>query len=109
MLLLDDPLAALDPVQSRKIADMLVAPEVSAGRVVLFATHDAALVRAAATRMVCLDHGRVLADTRDLSPLAELGLPGLFDRWRRENAAAQAPAPPPPAPEPAEPPEAPAP
>ena len=82
VLLLDDPLAALDPVQGAKIASMLAAPEVSEGRVVLFSTHDAALVRAAATRIVCLEHGRVLADTRDLSVLAGSGLPDLFDRWR---------------------------
>lgn len=82
VLLLDDPLAALDPVQGAKIASMLAAPEVSEGRVVLFSTHDAALVRAAATRIVCLEHGRVLADTRDLSVLDGSGLPDLFDRWR---------------------------
>lgn len=83
VLLLDDPLAALDPVQGAKIASMLAAPEVSEGRVVLFSTHDAALVRAAATRIVCLEHGRVLADTRDLSVLDGSGLPDLFDRWRK--------------------------
>ena len=94
VLLLDDPIAALDPMQSRKIADMLVSPEVSNGRVLLFATHDAALVRAVATRVICLDHGRVLADVRDPSRLGDRGLPELFDAWR---AGAAAPAAPPPA------------
>ena len=67
VLLLDDPLAALDPLQSRKLAAMLAAPEVSQDRVLLFATHDEALVRAVATRVIRLDHGRIAEDTRDVA------------------------------------------
>ena len=67
VLLLDDPLAALDPGQSRKLAAMLAAPEVSDGRVLLFATHDEALVRAVATRVIRLDLGRIAEDTRDVA------------------------------------------
>lgn len=88
VLLLDDPLAALDPVQGAKIASMLASPEVSEGRVVLFSTHDAALVRTVATRVVCLEHGRVLADTRDLSVLDGRDLSALFDAWRGAAPAA---------------------
>lgn len=88
VLLLDDPLAALDPVQGAKIAAMLAAPEVSEGRVVLFSTHDAGFVRAAATRILCLEHGRVVADTRDLSALDGRDLPALFDQWRAAAPAA---------------------
>lgn len=87
VLLLDDPLGALDPVQAHKIAAMIAAPEVSGGRVVLFATHDAELVRAAATRVLCLDHGRVLADTRDLESLRGRDLPAMFDAWRGAGPA----------------------
>ena len=67
VLLLDDPLAALDPGQSRKLAAMLAAPEVSEGRVLLFATHNEALVRAVATRVIRLDLGRIVEDTRDVA------------------------------------------
>ena len=93
VLLLDDPTAALDPVQTAKIAAMLAAPEVSEGRVLLFATHDAALVRAAATRIVCLEHGRTVADTRDLSLLDGRDLPALFDLWRAPSGAPEGPLP----------------
>ncbi|MBQ9726131.1 MAG: ABC transporter ATP-binding protein [Kiritimatiellae bacterium] len=88
VLLLDDPLAALDPVQARKISAMVASPEVSEGRVVLFSTHDAAFVRAAATRAICLEHGRVVADARDLAPLAERDLPAMLDAWRGAAEAA---------------------
>ena len=74
VLLLDDPTAALDPVQARKIAAMVASPEVSEGRVVLFATHDAAFVRAAATRTLRLDHGRVAEDAPG-APQTEGGAP----------------------------------
>lgn len=88
VLLLDDPLADLDPVQARKIEAMVSSPEVSGGRVVVFSTHDAAFVRAAATRVICLDRGRVLADTRDPAEFTGAGLSELFDRWRGPAAAA---------------------
>ena len=70
VLLLDDPLAALDPLQSHKLATMLAAPEVSDGRVLIFATHDDELVRAVATRIIRLEHGRIAEDTRDVSCFA---------------------------------------
>ena len=70
VLLLDDPLAALDPLQSHKLTTMLAAPEVSDGRVLIFATHDDALVRAVATRIIRLEHGRIAEDTRDVSCFA---------------------------------------
>lgn len=70
VLLLDDPLAALDPLQSHRLATMLVAPEVSQGRILLFATHDEELVRAVATRVIRLEHGRIAEDTRDVACFA---------------------------------------
>ena len=79
VLLFDDPLAAADAVQARSFARLLAAPEVSDGRLVLFSTHDAGLVRAAATRVLFLERGRLAADTTNI-PLAG-SLADWFDRW----------------------------
>ena len=57
----------------------LAAPEVSDGRLVLFSTHDAGLVRAAATRVLFLERGRLAADTTSI-PIAGT-LADWFDRW----------------------------
>lgn len=62
VLLLDDPTAGADSEHSARMAALLRSPELSEGRVVLFATHDEALVRAAATRVVRLERGRVVAE-----------------------------------------------
>ena len=79
VLLFDDPLAASDPVQARRIATMIAAPELSDGRTVLFSTHDAAFVREAATRVLFLDRGRIVADTTDIPPDGSLA--DWFARW----------------------------
>lgn len=62
VLLLDDPTQGADAERSAAVAALLRAPTLSEGRVVLFATHDEPLVRAAATRVVRLDRGRVVYD-----------------------------------------------
>ena len=84
VLLFDDPLAAADAVQAREFARLLASPEEilkaqanSYG--VLFSTHDAGLVRAAATRVLFLERGRLATDTTSI-PLAG-SLADWFDRW----------------------------
>ena len=84
VLLFDDPLAAADAVQARDFARLLASPEVSEGRLVIFSTHDAGLVRAAATRALYLERGRLAADTTSI-PLAG-SLADWFDRWNQSNA-----------------------
>jgi len=84
ILLFDDPLAAADAVQARAFAKLLAAPEVSDGRLVVFSTHDAGLVRAAATRVLYLERGRLVADTASI-PIAG-SLADWFDRWSKSNA-----------------------
>ena len=84
VLLFDDPLAGVDAVQARAFASLLAAPEVSEGRLVVFSTHDADLVRAAATRVVCLERGRLLADTRRIPAAGTLA--DWFAAWSKEAA-----------------------
>ncbi len=80
VLLVDEPLGAFDPIQAQKFTSLLAAPEVSEGRVLLFATHNADLVRAAASRILFLERGRVLADVAEVPQ--DASLPELFTRWR---------------------------
>jgi len=82
ILLLDDPLAGVDAVQSRAFSSLLAAPEVSEGRLVIFSTHDAGLVRAVATRVVSLERGRLVADTRRIP--ANGTLADWFESWSKE-------------------------
>ena len=84
VLLLDDPLATLDPVQARKFSSMIASPQVSSGRLLVFATHDEALVRSAATRVLVLDRGRLVGDLPSLPPGADL--PGTFEICARAAA-----------------------
>lgn len=81
VLLLDDPLSALDPAQAESFRAMLSSPDVSEGRLVVFATHDETLVRAAATRILFLERGRLLADVPSLPP--GTGLKDAFAAWSR--------------------------
>ena len=85
VLLLDDPLAALDPVQARKFAAMIASPQVSSGRLLVFATHDEALVRSAATRVLVLERGRLVGDLPSLPPGTDL--PGAFEACAKAAAA----------------------
>ena len=88
VLLLDDPLAALDPLQARKFAAMFSSPAVSAGRLVVFATHDVSLVRSAATRVLVLERGRLVGDLPALPPGADL--PDVFESCSKAASAAAA-------------------
>jgi len=60
LLVLDEPTAGLDPVQSLAVADIL-RTQVAAEGAVLFSTHDVALAARAASRVLLLRGGRVVS------------------------------------------------
>jgi heme exporter protein A len=65
LLLLDEPHAGLDPHSVRRLNDVL-ADLRTAGRAILFTTHDLARVPESATRFLILVEGRVVdAGRRD--------------------------------------------
>lgn len=60
VLLLDEPTASLDPTAKREVESLI--GEVADGRTVIFASHNLGQVKRLATRVIYLEHGRVLAD-----------------------------------------------
>ena len=60
VLLLDEPTASLDPTAKREVESLI--GEVADGRTVVFASHNLGQVKRLATRVIYLEHGRVLAD-----------------------------------------------
>ena len=61
VLLLDEPTASLDPHAKREV-EALMADFAAAGTTLVFASHNLGQVKRLATRVVYLEHGRVLAD-----------------------------------------------
>jgi tungstate transport system ATP-binding protein len=61
VLLLDEPTASLDPHAKRDV-EALMADFASSGMTLVFASHNLGQVKRLATRVVYLEHGRVLAD-----------------------------------------------
>jgi len=61
VLLLDEPTASLDPHAKREV-EALMAEFAQAGMTLVFASHNLGQVKRLATRVVYLEHGRVLAD-----------------------------------------------
>ncbi|WP_242616857.1 ATP-binding cassette domain-containing protein [Rivibacter subsaxonicus] len=61
-LLLDEPTASLDPSAKREIEALIAALFVGGGPTLLFASHNLGQVKRLATRVVYLEHGRVVAD-----------------------------------------------
>ncbi len=66
VLLLDEPTSSLDPHAKREV-EALLAEFAQAGMTLVFASHNLGQVKRLATRVVYLEHGRVLADL----PVAE--------------------------------------
>jgi peptide/nickel transport system ATP-binding protein len=72
VLVADEPTTALDPATTAQIIALLVAAARDRSMALLLVTHDLALARAHADRVVLLDHGRMV----ETGPLpAPLGLP----------------------------------
>ena len=61
MLLLDEPTSSLDPHAKREV-EQLLAEFAQAGMTLVMASHNLGQVKRLATRVVYLEHGRVLAD-----------------------------------------------
>ena len=61
-LLLDEPTASLDPSAKREVEALLATLCNGDGPTLLFASHNLGQVKRLATRVVYLEHGRVLAD-----------------------------------------------
>ena len=62
LLLMDEPLAALDAAVRREVRASLAARLAARGRPTLIVTHDARDVRALDARVVVLDRGRVVQE-----------------------------------------------
>jgi peptide/nickel transport system ATP-binding protein len=60
VLIADEPTSALDPQTTAQVVELLVAAARSRGMALLLVTHDLALARAHADRLVLLDAGRVV-------------------------------------------------
>ncbi|MES2784165.1 MAG: phosphate ABC transporter ATP-binding protein [Pseudomonadota bacterium] len=61
VLLLDEPTSSLDPHAKREI-EALMAEFAATGMTLVFASHNLGQVKRLATRVIYLEHGRVLAD-----------------------------------------------
>ncbi len=61
VLLLDEPTASLDPHAKREVESLML-DFASQGMTLVFASHNLGQVKRLATRVVYLEHGRVLAD-----------------------------------------------
>ena len=61
VLLLDEPTASLDPHAKREV-EALMAEFAQGGMTLVFASHNLGQVKRLATRVMYLEHGRVLAD-----------------------------------------------
>ena len=61
VLLLDEPTASLDPTAKREV-EMLMAEFASSGMTLIFSSHNLGQVKRLASRVIYLEHGRVMAD-----------------------------------------------
>lgn len=61
MLMLDEPTSSLDPHAKREV-ESLMAEFAGGGMTLVFASHNLGQVKRLATRVVYLEHGRILAD-----------------------------------------------
>jgi tungstate transport system ATP-binding protein len=61
VLLLDEPTASLDPAAKREV-EALMAEFAEAGMTLIFSSHNLGQVKRLASRVIYLEHGRLLAD-----------------------------------------------
>ena len=66
LLLLDEPTAALDP-QGLEAFYELIETRRKNGQTVVFSSHSAADVERLATRIIVMEHGRVVKDARQIA------------------------------------------
>jgi len=69
LLMLDEPLSALDPAMRRKLQDDLLRLHRRFGSTTLLVSHDASEILRLADRVVRLEHGRVVFDGRPADSL----------------------------------------
>lgn len=74
LLVLDEPTAALDPVASRDVRDLLGRLARDEARSVLLCSHNLVEVQRLCDRVVVLEHGRVIADGAPAALAGELGI-----------------------------------
>ncbi len=60
VLLLDEPTASLDPTAKREVEALIA--DAAKGRTLVFASHNLGQVKRLASRVIYMEHGRVLAD-----------------------------------------------
>jgi len=88
LLLLDEPVANLDPLWQLKLMDHLRALVRRSGQTALLAVHDLELARHYADRLIVVDKGRVAADGEPAALLDGALIPAIFGierkggRWR---------------------------
>ena len=62
LILLDEPTSALDVTVQKQVLELLHALQVTHGISYLFITHDLAVIRAMAHRVIVMRHGRVVEE-----------------------------------------------
>ncbi|MGS1017709.1 ABC transporter ATP-binding protein [Allosphingosinicella humi] len=85
LMLLDEPVANLDPLWQLRLMDYLRALAHSKGRAVLLAVHDLELVRLYADRLVIMERGRIAADGDPSNLLDGPHIPAIFGIERHEG------------------------
>ena len=75
LLLMDEPLGALDPVTRQALGGEVRALHDRLGLTTIMVTHDMAEALLIADRIIVLDHGRVVADAPPAALLADPGHP----------------------------------
>jgi iron complex transport system ATP-binding protein len=78
ILLVDEPVAALDPHHQIHIMDTLLHQSVDKGRCVLAVMHDLALAARFAHRMIVMNEGEIVADGAPANVLNEIGVSAVF-------------------------------
>jgi iron complex transport system ATP-binding protein len=87
LLLLDEPIANLDPYWQLKLMDILAAAP-ARGQAVLLALHDLDLAADYADRLILMDDGRIAADGKPAEIIGGSHIPAVFGversggRWR---------------------------
>ena len=86
LLLLDEPVANLDPLWQLRLMDMLAALAHRQGRGILIAMHDLELARTYADRLIVMQGGHIAADGDPRALLDGPHIPAIFGIERRDGA-----------------------